>query len=261
MTNKENIISLVSMESGCGKTAENLGRICAYMDWAAQKGAHMAVFPELALTGYCLKHAKDTAIPTTDSYVDVLRQSAQKCGITALVGMAEKAGDSCYITQLVCGSDGTLQVYRKTHLGAREQQVFAAGNELPVFQKENPFGIAICYDMHFPEVASTLRARGASLIAVPHASPRKAGLREEVWANYMPARAYDNRVYVACCNATGGNGCGTYFPGGLAVYAPDGGLAAADFSGEEKMITVEVPPMQFDGAKNFPLHRRPELYE
>ena len=252
--------ALVSMESRCGRTGQNLERICAYMVQAGREGAQLAVFPELALTGYCLSHAKETALPLSHPYVETVCTAARESGVTALVGMAERAKDSYWITQLICGSDGTLKIYRKTHLGTREKDVFSAGDRLTVFDGDVPFGVLICYDMHFPEAASTLCAAGARVIAVPHAAPVKAGSRESVWSRYMPARAYDNRLHIACCNACGENGCGTVFSGGIAVYAPDGSVTVSDFSGREAMKIVQLEPMVFRGGKNFPMHRRPELY-
>jgi len=253
-------IALVAMESRCGKTNENFKRVSAYMEDAGRKGANIAVFPEAALTGYCLRHACETALAVAHPMIDELRRTAQSCGVTALVGMAERDGDCLYMTQLVCGSDGMLKAYRKTHLGSREKNFFSAGDTLSVFGADPSFGIAICYDMHFPEAAAAMRSRGAEIIVVPHASPVKAGSRSEVWARYIPARAYDNRVYVACCNACGSNGCGTQFSGGTAIYAPDGSVAAADFSGKENMLVSTIEPVSFEGAANFPAHRRGELY-
>jgi predicted amidohydrolase len=230
------------------------------MAQARREGARFVVFPELALTSYCLMHAKVTALSTSHPYVDTLRTAARENSLTALVGMAEQSVNSYYITQLICASDGTLKTYRKTHLGTREKEVFSAGDRLAVFGAQPPFGVLICYDMHFPEAAAALRAGGAGLIAVPHASPVKAGSRESVWSRYMPARAYDNRLYVACCNASGENGCGTVFSGGTAVYAPDGSVTASDFTEREVLLTVTQEPMFFYSGRNFPLNRRPELY-
>lgn len=253
--------ALVSMESRCGQTERNMERICEYMVRAGRESAQMVVFPELALTGYCLSHVKETALSVSHPCVKTLCMTAHESGVTALVGMAERTADSYWVTHLICGSDGSLKLYRKTHLGTREKEVFSAGDRLVVFEEEVPFGVLICYDMHFPEAAATLRAAGAGMIVSPHASPVKAGSRENVWARYMPARAYDNRLYVACCNACGENGCGTVFSGGIALYAPDGSVAFADFSGREILYSVILDQMSFNGGKNFPLYRRPELYD
>jgi predicted amidohydrolase len=253
-------IALVVMESRCGAIKENLKRICEYIKKAGREGAKIVVFPEAALTGYCPAHAKKTALLLSHPAVQKVRQTAAGCGITALVGLAERDGEKVFISQLMCGGEGALGVYRKTHLGPREKAVFCAGDSLDVFFTPVPVGICICYDIHFPEATAALRTRGAKILAAPHASPKKAGSRAEVWARYMPARAYDNRMYVACCNACGRNGCGVEFSGGAVLYAPDGSSAAADFSGNERMLTAVVEPVCFEGARDFPQHRRPELY-
>ncbi len=257
---KNNKIALVVMESHCKKPEENLANICGYIEKAGREGAKIAVFPEAALTGYCLAHATEQALLLSHSLVERVRQTAARTGVTALVGMTEREGERIFISQLVCGGDGAFGVYRKTHLGGREKAFFSAGASLRVFDGPLPFGIGICYDMHFPEAAAAMRARGARIIAAPHASPAKAGSRAEIWARYMPARAYDNRVYVACCNACGENGCGTQFSGGAALYAPDGSLVDADFSGGACMLTAAIRPMNFESSLDFPAHRRTDLY-
>lgn len=253
-------IALVVMESRCGEIEENLKRVCGYIKKAGREGAKIAVFPEAALTGYCPAHAKETALFLSHPAVRKVRQTAADCGVTALVGLAEREGEKIFISQLVCGGEGAFGVYRKTHLGPREKAVFCAGDSLDVFFTPVPIGIGICYDMHFPEAAAALRMRGAKVIAAPHACPEKSGPREDVWTRYMPARAYDNRVHIACCNACGKNGCGVGFSGGAVLYAPDGRSAAADFSGNERMLTAAVEPVCFEGARDFPQHRRPKLY-
>jgi predicted amidohydrolase len=253
-------VSLVCMESRCGDLPGNTARINGFIAEAGRHGAGLVVFPELALSGYCLKHGVDNGVAVDSSIIVQLQQAALDAGVIALVGAIEQAAGRFFDTQFVLGLE-RVQGYRKTHLGSREAAVFAAGDQLPVFGPQgNQFGIGICYDLHFPEVCSTMRSRGAQLITAPHAAPVRAGDREAVWNRYLPARAYDNRIPVLACNLTGSNGCGTDFPGGVAVYGPTGDVLAADFCGAERILTVELPDLQFSGGKDFPAHRRPELY-
>lgn len=57
--------------------------------------------------------------------------------------------------------------YRKTRLH-RKETAFDAGTELPLFEVDGwPFGINICYEANFPEVASSLARQGARLICYP----------------------------------------------------------------------------------------------
>ncbi|MDR2975478.1 MAG: hypothetical protein LBV00_12360 [Propionibacteriaceae bacterium] len=260
MTHPASVISVVALESRCGATARNLASILSRMRQAADAGATLVAFPEASLTGYCVDHAAQIGLRLNDPAIDEAREAARDLRLTALIGLVERSEDALFISQVACDAQGALHVFRKTHLGRREHAVFSPGDGLTVGEGRPCLGVGICYDMHFPEVASTLRARGAELIVSPHASPVKAGQRDEVWARYMPTRAYDNRVYVACCNASGTNGCGTVFASGVAVYDPDGTLVSGDFCAEETMVTAELTPRTYAGGKDFPQYRRPELY-
>jgi len=86
-----------------------------------------------------------------------------------------------YITQLVALPDGSVQKYRKTHLGRSEIPHFIPGNELPVFNTARArFAVQICWDLHFPEVSTILSLKGAEIIFAPHASPSIVGDRKEI---------------------------------------------------------------------------------
>lgn len=81
------------------------------------------------------------------------------------------AGDdgSLYNSAAVVGPDGLLAVYRKTHLWDREKLWFTPGSEPPPVV-ETPFGrigVAVCYDLDFPELTRGLALAGADLIALP----------------------------------------------------------------------------------------------
>jgi predicted amidohydrolase len=58
------------------------------------------------------------------------------------------------------------------------------------------FGIGLCWDWHFPEVATIYSLKGAEVLFAPHASPTIIGDRKEIWLRYLCARAYDNSVYL-----------------------------------------------------------------
>lgn len=262
-------LALAVMESSYDNREHNFNCIKDRIIQSAKRGIQMLVFPELSLTGYCPECADKTAINLDHAMVHSLCKLAGKYHMTVLVGCAEKTERKPYISQLVCNANGTLQCYRKTHLGKREQEFFRAGDTLPVFHGKIPFGVALCYDTHFPEVSTTLTLEGARLIVAPHASPSMAGLRKTVWDKYLPARAYDNRVYVACCNQCGTNGNGTVFSGGSVVYTPEGTILCEGYSETESILVAELSlsateryrdrnDLQY--KKFYLAHRRPELY-
>ena len=128
-------------------------------------------------------------------------------------------------------------------------------------------GVQLCWEAHIPDVTGVLRGKGAQLVLMPHAGGPGGARRLESWARYLPARALDNGLYVAACNALrrtvdGGKG------GGIAVYGPDG-VAAAQYDGaDERMVTVSVggllpreTPDDDMRAISYYDRRRPDLYQ
>ncbi|HEY9521646.1 MAG TPA: carbon-nitrogen hydrolase family protein [Thermopolyspora sp.] len=136
-------------------------------------------------------------------------------------------------------SGDEILVYDKTHLcdvrhyGSifLESEYFHAGPELVVWDLDFArLGVLICYDRHFPEAWSTLRAGGAEIVAVPTASP--VGTAPTFLAE-MQAMALQQSVYTVIANRVGPerlpDGRLTEYLGRSAVLGPDGGvLSVAD---------------------------------
>ena len=198
-------IALVQMKSGPDQTA-NLARIHSLTAQAARQGAEIICFPELSVTGYDLAHIPERAQPVPGPASHALARTAQEFKVTLLAGLAQRQGDRFYISQLVVHADGRVQTYRKTHPGKRERRVFSPGEDLPVFPVRLRDGstvtlaVAICYDLHFPELAAAFSLKGAQILFAPHASPVDAPRRLALWDRYLGARAYDNTLFVAACN-------------------------------------------------------------
>lgn len=84
----------------------------------------------------------------------------------------------------------------KIHLYEAEKEVALAGNEYKIFEINNcKIGIAICYDLVFPEAIRILVLKGAEIIFVPS---RIRKISYEGWKIYALSRALENRVHLAC---------------------------------------------------------------
>lgn len=79
---------------------------------------------------------------------------------------------------------------------------------------------------------------------MPFASGLGGERRQSSWDRFLPARAYDNTVFVGACNAFGDNGFGTDLGGGAAVYDVRGFLL--DSAMGECTLTVDLDPSQMD---------------
>jgi 5-aminopentanamidase len=95
-----------------------------------------------------------------------------------------------------------LAVYRKLHLWGEEPRWFSAGEEpAPVVDtRHGRIGLAICYDIEFPELTLGLALAGAELIALPTNWPRDP---TPILHSLAVTTAYLSRLYVAVCDRCG----------------------------------------------------------
>ena len=140
--------------------------------------------------------------------------------------------------------DGKLDIYRKIHLAPPERKCYLSGGEAPLFRAAGlTFGIQLCYDAHFPELAACMADRGADAIFLPHASPRgTAKDKHASWMRHLPARAFDNSLYVVACNQSGKNQSGLNFPGVSVIIDPAGRIIKKNTGGKEGFLMIRRPP-------------------
>ena len=119
-------------------------------------------------------------------------------------------------------------------------------------------GLLICYDIEFPEPARRLALAGADIILIATALMEPY---EQVAKYVIPARAYENQVYVAYANHSGTDD-GLSYIGLSSICGPDGAVLAAAGKNEEILYAVADPAHHAAIRKADPLiaDRRPELY-
>jgi len=82
---------------------------------------------------------------------------------------------------------------------------------------------------------------------------------------HLPARAYDNSLFIVACNQTGENNKGLEFPGIAVIIGPSGEVINKDLSGQEGVIVADLKAKDLSRVRNhrmryFLPNRRPELY-
>ncbi|MBW1889360.1 MAG: nitrilase [Deltaproteobacteria bacterium] len=252
-----------------GQTRENLNRTVRLTRQAAAEGAELICFPEMNITGYS-NHPDilDLAEPIPGPSIKDLIVLSRKEKIVILAGLAEKGVDgNIYASHAVITPDGLNGVYRKLHIAPTEQAMYTAGKQIPIFEyKGIKFGIQLCYDAHFPELSTRMAALGVAVIFIPHASPRgKAPEKHRSWMRHLPARAYDNSLFIVACNQTGSNAKGLCFPGNALVIGPSGHILQKWATGEEALHVFDLEAGELRQVRDNRMHfflpnRRPELY-
>jgi len=122
------------------------------------------------------------------------------------------------------------------------------------------FGIMLCYDGHFPDLATIMADQGAQLIFNPSASPNDPAKRLTMWQKYLPARAYDNRVWVAGLNLPfKGKG------GGMALWNSDGDCVKTYADQEDAMVIFDWYETVYNKTsmkqRDFKVDRCPDVYD
>lgn len=229
--------------------AANAARMAALLARAADLGAALVVFAELALTQYDLDAlAADPGLALTpdDARLAPVREACRAHGVGAVVNVpAREPGGPAGIpglTSFVFGPDGALLTrYTKRHLSGRERDLVTPGHTEGRFRLGGvPFALATCYDNSFPELAERAAADGCRVYLASsfHSSP-------ESLTKY-PDRAWDNGLHVLLANGAG-MGSGTSGPGcGLSGgWLPDGRQVAsagpgADCPEEGELVLTDV---------------------
>lgn len=245
----------------------NLSRIEGYLSAC---DADLLVLPELCSSGYFFHDAAQLAsvAETLDGQtVSLLREAAYAGNRIIVAGIAERDGARVFNSAVTVLPDGSVDVYRKTHLFAEEKILFAPGDT--GFRVRDfgtwRLGVMICYDWRFPEAARTLALKGAQVIAHPSdlvAAP-------ELWQPAMRVRSLENRVFTITANRTGSESRGDdelVFHGHSQIVAPSGKVLAQAGEADEGWIVADVDPASAD-RKAFSkwndifADRRPDLYE
>jgi predicted amidohydrolase len=212
---------LQALPKPADKTA-NLTTIARYAGMAAQAGAEFLCCPELFLTGYNLgTELRNLAEPLNGPSVHRLREIAKRSGVGLVVGFPERDGCRTFNSAVAIDAAGDLAgCYRKIQLfGAIEPQIFTPGDGLVIARMgKRRIGLAICYDIEFPEISRGLARAGAEMICAPTANMAPFA---QVCTTLVRARALENGVAVVYANIAGQDG-DLLFIGGSAIVGFDG---------------------------------------
>jgi len=163
--------------------------------------ADLVVLPELALTGYFFDTQEELAAlstaAVTKNVFSRLRAIAEKHALVLVIGMSELADKKLYNTAYVIDETGVKGKQRKMHLTETEN-IFTAGDEVEVVEAGGiRIGIAICFDIWFPEMCRVLADKGADVICCP------ANFGGPWSVDVAKVRALENSIPFVLANRTG----------------------------------------------------------
>lgn len=213
------------------ETAEEMVKKAAYM------GADIISLPEMFNCPYDNSNFRMYAENESGITVKRLSKLASEEGIYLIGGsIPELDGENVYNTCFCFDKNGNIAAkHRKIHLfnidiegGIRfmESETLTAGDKMTIFNTEYcDVGIAICFDVRFPELFRRMALEGANLVVLPAAFNMTTGPAH--WDLTMRARALDNQIYFAACSPARSSDGGYMAYGHSCIVNPWG-----DFSGK-----------------------------
>ena len=254
-------VCIAQISSFWEEPEKNLKKAEGFITHAARCGAQLICFPEQFATGWDPLSGKNVQ-DLTGSIITRL-QTCAKANMIAVIGsLREAASPHPKNTSVTIGHDGRIiSRYSKIHLfsHAKEDEHFSPGAGLGIFPLDKLIcGLAICYDLRFPEIFRIYAKRGVQAIFVPSAWPAS---RIRHWELFIQARAAENQMYVIGVNTTGTNPVDVY-AGGSMTADPDGLIIARAGGGNELLFSDVDPAKVEDARSRFPVRKdhRTELY-
>lgn len=259
-------IAVGQFEAGPEK-ADNLALMVDMAGRARAAGADLVVFPEVGMVDAGDRRPADFAEPADGPFVTALGEAARREGIAIVAGILEAreaADGKVYNTAVALAPEGRLiGKYRKVHMydafGYRESDRNQPGDgDLLLFELGGMrLGVAICYDLRFPELFRALAERGAEVILLPTAWAH-GRLKELHLATLVRARAIENTVYFVAADQVGGRHTGN------SMVIDPMGVTVASLGEEEGLLVAEVDTARLHAVRaKLPtlLHLRPDVYQ
>jgi predicted amidohydrolase len=246
-----------------GDPEANFAAASTLAEEAARRGSNLLVLPELWDSGYQLNRAAELASPLGEGLFARTADLARRHRLYITGAMLEARDGKVYDCAPVFSPDGSLlSVYRKTHLIGLmgETRWITPGDRLTALDLPwGRTGLAICYDLRFPELFRRLViSEGAQLIIVPASWPQP---RRMHWRVLTRARAIENLCFVAACNRVGQDGSYHFF--GASALIDPWGERLVEAGDTPALLTAEINLAEVGKARaNFPAldDRRDDLY-
>jgi len=243
----------------------NIAYIVERLAEEAASGSQLVVFPEMGITSFFRhepggyeRYWREATIELDGPELEQIIDAARAADVHVIVGFAERSDTTgiIYNSAALLGPDGILGVTRKVHLPGLEKLYYTPSDEIEVIDSPlGRIGIAICYDVMFPEYFRALSEQGAEIIVFCSSTWRGGakggvgleGVKRDYWSALPMVTAIQNQAFVVACNACGsldmGQNAGTWERLGLSkIVAPTGVVLAEAEAGDSdaEIIRAEL---------------------
>ncbi|MEP7019504.1 MAG: nitrilase-related carbon-nitrogen hydrolase [Pseudonocardiales bacterium] len=238
-------VALAQVDCILGDLEANLSTAKTAVAQAAEQGADLIVFPELALHGYPLGRSIADPIAAADAR---LRGLGAEAGIAVVTGFREDAGLHAYNSVAYLEGDALVHLHRKLYLPNydiwEERKHFAPGQALRAFSTAHGrMGILTCNDAWQPFLPFLLAQDGAEVLIIPANSVDTRAPEvldtHAYWRELLRSIARMNELWVVFVNRVGANGH-LEFWGGSSIVDPSGAVVAEAPVKQEALVVADI---------------------
>lgn len=208
-------VASVQMEILPHSIEGNINTVYRLLGQACQTNSiDLIVLPEDCFTGPLPSHL-EYAVEESSDTVDKIRNIAKDFRAYLVAGsiIMHDRGKYYNVSMLISPSGKILTSYKKIHLWHPERRYLTAGTEVATVKTPiGTIGIAICWDLAFPELFQKLMITGAEIICIPSywTTDDAKGLikinhnaEAAVIDNLCSARAIENECLIVYANGAG----------------------------------------------------------
>ncbi|MEX0704744.1 MAG: nitrilase family protein [Planctomycetales bacterium] len=290
-------IAAAQFEHRNADKAYNLSRIRELSRQAVAEGAEVVSFHECSISGYTFAQrlSRDELVDVAETIPDgpsvrELIAISREVGVPVLAGLFERDGERLFNTYVCATADGIVARHRKLHAFINPH--LSSGDEFTVFDLLGcRCAILTCYDNNLVENVRITALMGAEILFMPHvtgclpsAMPGRGTVDPALWdererdparlrqefdgpkgrgwlMRWLPARAYDNGLYVVFTNPIGRDD-DTIKNGASMVLDPFGEvIAECRRLGDDVAVALCTPEkLPLSSGRRYLRARRPELY-
>ena len=257
-------VAAVQISGLPGDLQGNLRHVESMARQGAAQGCRLLLFPELSDLGYDLQVAADQGREAWPEVRKRLTDLAEELNVCLVCGVCLPGEDGLFNALTAFGPAGDILCeYRKIHLlrtaDTDERKAFVPGRKIVNFELDGMrFGLALCYDLRFPELFRAHALAGCHCLLLASAWP---AARISAWEPMCISRAVENQCFLLGANRVGDKGA---FPfGGRSLFVTPTGDADIAAEVQEAFVYGEVTPEEVVTARRImPVlsHRRPDIY-
>ncbi|KAJ3254709.1 Nitrilase [Boothiomyces macroporosus] len=266
------MLAAVAQICSTPRIKDNLHQILKLISTATAKGAKAIFFPEASdFIAENKQQALELVQPLNGEFVSEIKRAAIENKIIVSIGIHEQSSEQTRLfnTHLLINETGAIHLYRKIHLFdlnlpgnvlmESKSTIPGDGYVAPISTTVGRVGLALCYDLRFPEYSRLLQLQGMDILTYPSAFTVPTGKAH--WHVLLRARAIETQSYVIAAAQYGQNTATRSTYGHALIVDPWGeiiaecddlGLQYADIDLDKiKKIKEQMPVLD---------HRRTDVY-